>query len=214
VLIRLIDPMVSLAVDDRTGGLDLPVIFVVNHHSSVDPFLFGMLPLEMAFITSWPFRIPVYRWFMHLAGYINTADGWSEVDRRGRTLLASGCSLIVWPEGHRSKDGRLRRFRNGAFHLAVRAGRPIVPVCISGTDRLLPPGRRLLVPSRVTVTLLAPISVAAGTGDDDEVVRELREQAHFAIHTEWLRQRGAATVVGRHPVQQSECASTELASRG
>lgn len=157
ILVRVVPFMAPVRVEDKSGTLELPAIFVANHNSAVDPYLFGALPYENAFVTTWPFKIPFYKYVMGMARYINANAGWDQVLREGRKLMERGSSLIIWPEGHRSRDGRLRRFRNGAFRLAVQTGRPIVPVCIKGTYKLLPHGRRLLTPSRISMVVLPPI---------------------------------------------------------
>jgi len=182
-LVRVVPFMAPATVEDFSNGIKPPVIFVANHNSSVDPYLFGMLPFENAFVTSWPFRIPVYKWLMRLARYINSNDGWDIVWSKGKELLASGCSLIFWPEGHRSRDGGLARFKNGAFRLACNTGTSIVPVCILGTDRLMPPGSRFLTPSRVKMVILSPI-IPSGCGDNPDCIRALKDQARESIATE------------------------------
>ena len=186
-LVRVVPFMAPVTVEDFSNGIKPPVIFVANHNSSIDPYLFGMLPFENAFVTSWPFQIPVYRWLMRLARYINSDDGWEIVQSRGEELLASGCSLIIWPEGHRSRDGGLARFKNGAFRLACNTGISIVPVCILGTDHLMPPGSRFLTPSRVKMVILPPI-IPSGRGDDPDCIRALKDQARASIATELAKQ--------------------------
>ena len=187
LLVRVVPFMAPVRVEDLSGGLKLPVIFIANHYSSIDPYLFGMLPFENAFVTSWPFRIPIFNWGMRLAGYINTKDGWQAMKEQGGKLLSSGCSIIIWPEGHRSRDGRLTRFKNGAFRLACSTGTPIVPVCILGTDRVMPPGSRLLTPGRVKMILLPPI-VPSRHRDDPDCIRTLKDQAREDIAAELTRQ--------------------------
>jgi len=199
LLVRVVPFMAPVTVEDLSGGLTPPVIFVANHYSSIDPYLFGMLPFENAFVTSWPFRIPVFNWGMRLAGYIDTKDGWKGIREQGGRLLASGCSIIIWPEGHRSRDGRLTRFKNGAFRLACTTETPILPVCILGTDRVMPPGSRLLTPGRVKMILLPPI-LPSGRGDNPDCIRALKDRAREAIATELARQRlnpfGCAAGIG------------------
>ena len=180
VLIRVVPFMAPVTLDDRSGGFEGPAIFVPNHSSSIDPYLFGLLPLDNAFVTSWPFRIPFYNLFMHLAGYIDSTRGWQHVERQGGKLLARGCSLIIWPEGHRSRDGRLRRFKNGAFQLALATGRPIVPVCILGSRRMLPPGNRMLTPARIRMILLPPIHPSGDPANTDHI-KALKEKTSRAI---------------------------------
>jgi 1-acyl-sn-glycerol-3-phosphate acyltransferase len=183
ILIRVVPFMAPVVLEDRSGGFPKPAIFIPNHNSSIDPYLFGMLPMDNAFVTSWPFKIPFYSFFMRLAGYINSIRGWEHVQRAGTRLLESGCSLIIWPEGHRSRDGRLRRFKNGAFQLALATGRPIVPVCIIGSRQVLPPGKRFLSPARVRVILL-PTIMPSGSINNPEDIRSLKTRTKEAIGAE------------------------------
>lgn len=179
-LIRVIPFMAPVQLDDRSGGFAKPAIFVPNHCSSLDPYLFGLLPLDNAFVTSWPFHIPFYNFFMYLARYIDSTRGWPHVQEAGKKLLARGCSLIIWPEGHRSRDGHLRRFKNGAFQLALATGRPIVPVCILGSREMLPPGSRLLNPARIRVVLLPPL-MPVGNANNPDDIKALKERTKAAI---------------------------------
>jgi 1-acyl-sn-glycerol-3-phosphate acyltransferase len=183
ILIRVVPFMAPVVLEDRSGGFPKPAIFIPNHNSSIDPYLFGMLPMDTAFVTSWPFKIPLYSFFMRLAGYIDSTNGWEHVQRAGTRLLESGCSLIIWPEGHRSRDGRLRRFKNGAFQLALAANRPIIPVCIVGSRQILAPGKRLLSPARVKVILL-PAIMPSGSSDNPEDIMSLKTRTKEAIGTE------------------------------
>lgn len=181
ILIRVVPFMNPVVLEDRSGGFDKPVIFIPNHNSSVDPFLFGMLPVDNAFVTSWPFRIPFYNFFMHLAGYINSTKGWPHIRQRGKKLLNTGCSLIIWPEGHRTRTGNMGRFKKGAFQLAVETGRQIVPVCIVGSRQLLPPGQIFLTPARIKIILLPPLDPAANIQNHDAVIAlKERTKAHIA----------------------------------
>jgi 1-acyl-sn-glycerol-3-phosphate acyltransferase len=74
---------------------------------------------------------------------------------------------VLFPEGTRSASG-LRAFKNGAFRAAVRSGRPIIPVAITGTSRILPKRFRLLQPGAIDVQILPPIT--PGVASDDAVV--------------------------------------------
>ncbi len=154
---RLIPFMAPVQLDNQAGPLPKPVIYVANHLSSVDPYCFGVVDSEYGMFTSWPFKIPVFKWMMTWAQYVDTRRGWETINAQAHTLLADGCSLIIWPEGHRSRDGRLGEFQRGAFRLAFEANCPVVPVCFINTDSLLAPGCRLLSPARPKVVLLPPL---------------------------------------------------------
>lgn len=75
-------------------------------------------------------------------------------------VLAAGGAFGIYPEGTRSRDGRLHRARTGVARLALTTGAPIIPCALTGTDRLQPPDRRLPRPSKVTVSFGSPIDIA------------------------------------------------------
>jgi len=182
-IVRLIPFMAPVRLEDRSGGLPEPAILAANHLSAADPYCFGVLPGEYAFMTSWPFKIPVYRWIMDKSEYIDSSSGGYHIIEKSKALLARSCSLIIWPEGHRSTDGNLGPFQNGAFRIAHETGYPIVPVCISGTHTLLPPGKRLLSPAHIRVTLLPP-RYPDRSLSDRESVRSLKNLVHDDIRKE------------------------------
>jgi len=170
-LVKLIPFLAPVKVESRTGKIPSPVVFVPNHNSAIDPYLFGALFTDACFITTWPFKIPVYRYFMRLAGYIDAAEGWEKVCQNSVNALQSGTSLIIWPEGHRSRDGRLGRFKNGAFAISVKTGYPLIPVCILGSRKFLPPGKRLITASLVKLILLEPIYPEMGNDPRLEIIK-------------------------------------------
>jgi len=152
-----------------------PAIFVVNHCSFFDTYCMGLLPVfDIAFaVRSWPFKMWWYRRFMLLARYLNVEDdSWEDISAKGRKVLDAGGNLLFFPEGHRSRDGKLQRFYNGAFRMAVESGRPVVPLCLTGTGELLPPERWWMQPTHITMRVLAPVDPAGFEGDD--TVRSLR----------------------------------------
>lgn len=180
VLTRLVPFAAPVETDYLCKELPPVSIFVANHNSAIDPYLFGTIPVENAFVTSWPFRIPVYGFFMRLAGYVDARDGWGEVRNRCRKLLDGGSSVTIWPEGHRSRDMQLGRFKNGAFSLAVETGHPIVPVCILGSGKVLPPGAMWMNPRRVRLLVLPPC-YPEKLEDEAGAVRELKLRVREAV---------------------------------
>lgn len=130
---------------------------------------------------------------MKLAGYINSDDGWESVKKQGIKTLLTGSSLIIWPEGHRTRDGRLLRFRNGAFKLAVETGTPILPVCVLGSDSVLPPGCRFLNPGHVKIILLPPI-YPKNLCDINKAVTTLKKETKAAISAELEKNNGYSFV--------------------
>lgn len=145
-----------------------PHILVANHLSFFDVFFLSALPVfdVVTCLRSWPFKMPWYAPFMRWAEYVDVERlPWDKVvDEVGR-LVGEGHCVLLFPQGHRSRDGRLGRFYSGAFKLAVRLQVPIAPICISGSGQVLPPGRRWMAPADVQVECLEPIDPAAFPGD-------------------------------------------------
>ena len=121
-----------------------------------------------------------------MAEYIHSENGWDRIYEQSKQLFNSGCSIIVWPEGHRSKDGQVKRFKKGAFQIAIQSGRPIVPVCIIGSRKLLPPGKKLLSPSRLKMTVLPAIQIETDACSDEAVLL-LRHKTREAIEKELMK---------------------------
>lgn len=123
-----------------------PYIFMCNHQSALDIFsLLSSLPLSFRWIAKRElFFIPFFGWAIKRAGYIsldrkNPREALKAIEEAA-TRIREGLNIIIFPEGTRSKDGKLLPFKKGGFSLAVRSGVPIVPVGIQGTHRLQPKG--------------------------------------------------------------------------
>ncbi len=191
-LVKIIPFFAPVRVEYRAGRPPQPCILVPNHTSSIEPYLFGALWIDAGFVTTWPFRIPVYGLMMKLAGYVNADKGWDEMRRQSEALLKKGASLIIWPEGHRSRNGKFGRFKNGAFAISVSTGVPVVPVCILGAGRCLAPGKKALTPQRVRMILMAPV-YPEKTGDEYQRIIRLRETVRDAIAKTLRENPGPAT---------------------
>lgn len=158
-----------------------PRIFLANHFSVVDIWVLAVvLPVTTRFVAKRSlFWLPVLGQAMAVAGFIPI----DRKDRRRaiRTLQAAeepirrGASLILFPEGTRSRDGRLAPFKKGAFHLALAAGVPIVPVAISGSGRVQRPRSIAMRPAPVRVTFFPPIDTTAyGPEDLEALILDVR----------------------------------------
>jgi 1-acyl-sn-glycerol-3-phosphate acyltransferase len=137
-----------------------PYIIVVNHHSFFDTYCMALLPFhDVAFaVRAWPFKMFWYAPFMRLAHYLNVEDmKLSGILSAGTEVLKSGGSPLFFPEGHRSKGGKIQRFYSGPFKLACETGMKVLPLCLTGTDDLLPPGRWLMRPATICLNALPPV---------------------------------------------------------
>ncbi len=174
---------VTFEVSGPVGGASPGAVVVAHHASPMDiPAVLSALPGARFVAAADLFRIP-------LLGAAMRALGTVPVDRRhpehGRSQLAelavpdTGAPLAIFPEGAIAPLGEQLPFKAGAFFLAVRTSTPLLPLVITGTDRVLAPRGRLLVrPGVVTVDLLEPLDpVALSIGDP----HELRDRAQALL---------------------------------
>jgi 1-acyl-sn-glycerol-3-phosphate acyltransferase len=129
--------------------LDRALVYMSNHQSHIDiPVLYATVPSPSLRMVAKAelFRIPGFGRAMRAAEFVEVdrGDRARAVDslRRAAATLASGISVWIAPEGHRSRDGALGPLKKGGFHLARETGTPILPVALSGTRDVLPPDAR------------------------------------------------------------------------
>lgn len=160
-----------LGVRTDVHGLDAvdraqPPVIVSNHLSNLDgPLLVRTLPLDpRVLIKAEARRIPLVGWVMKLADFV-FVDRSSAAQRQEALEEAIGkirdkrCPFLVFPEGTRSRDGSMQEFKKGGFLIARRAGVPVLPVRISGTRRLLPPGRITCGAGTVRIDIFPPLDL-------------------------------------------------------
>lgn len=157
-------------------------VLAANHLSLLDILVLFRLFRDFKWVSKAEiFKVPVIGWNMSMNRYIRLQRGQREsvlamMDQCERTLRA-GNSIMMFPEGTRSKSGELQRFKTGAFELAVATGVPVVPLVITGTHHALPKsGFVLQGRHEIGVVVLEPVP-AAGTPEQlAEAVRELIAQ--------------------------------------
>jgi 1-acyl-sn-glycerol-3-phosphate acyltransferase len=174
-------------------GLDStrPVVYMANHQSLFDiPVLFVTLPGQARMLAKESlFRIPIFGWSIRLGGFIS-------IDRQDRSRakesfdaavdrLRSGTSALIFPEGTRSRDGRLLPFQRGGLLLALKSGLPIVPVGIEGTFAVQPKNSFAIRPHTVDVRYGEPIEVdELGIRDRAELTERVRAAVAQLARTE------------------------------
>ncbi|HUF78097.1 MAG TPA: lysophospholipid acyltransferase family protein, partial [Thermoanaerobaculia bacterium] len=142
-------------------------VFLANHQSMFDiPLVLGTVPVQLRFAAKRSlFRIPVFGWAIRAGGFIPVDRGDRAKARAtfaaAESRLRGGVSVILFPEGTRSLDGRIHAFERGGFLLALKTGLPIVPVGIRGTLGVQRRGRFGMTPGRVEVDYGEPIDPAA-----------------------------------------------------
>ncbi len=142
---------------------DGPLIFASNHESALDIWvLLEKLPRTVRFIAKQElFRIPVFGWYMRLGGHVSV-DRRNHVQavqslRNAARLVRGGTSLIVFPEGTRSRTGQVQPFKKGPFALALEARVPIVPVAVSGSSAVTPSGLVAVWPGTIRLAVGEPL---------------------------------------------------------
>jgi 1-acyl-sn-glycerol-3-phosphate acyltransferase len=156
-----------------------PVVYAPNHQSHLDILtLLGHLPGATRFAAKQEL------WRHPIVGGVLDTLGMIPIDREASAssievlnqAAKEASSIVIFPEGTRSRDGRLREFKKGAFVLAIATGLPIVPVCCVGTRRLMPRGSRLtVVPGPVDVFIAPPIpTTGLGYGDREALTARVR----------------------------------------
>jgi 1-acyl-sn-glycerol-3-phosphate acyltransferase len=162
------------------SGMDFkrPYIYMANHQSNFDiPVLLGHLTIQFRWLAKMElFRIPIFGRAMRKAGYISIDrnDRRSAINslKAAAEKIKNGVSVLIFPEGTRSRDGKIRPFKKGGFVMAIESGVPIVPVVISGTREIMTKGKFRVNPGQIHMRILAPIDTSTYTRKTKEVLME------------------------------------------
>jgi 1-acyl-sn-glycerol-3-phosphate acyltransferase len=160
-----------------------PYVVVSNHESFTDILLISHLPWEMKWLSKAElFRIPIMGWMMWLVGDIPVKRGFGpsalEAMARCRKALDNRVSVMIFPEGTRSRTSELLPFKDGAFRLAIEAGVPILPLAVSGTATALRKHDWRFGRSEAEVRVLEPVETAGLTLND---IPELKARVRRTI---------------------------------
>jgi 1-acyl-sn-glycerol-3-phosphate acyltransferase len=164
---------VKIVVENR-ATLDpaQPYVFMSNHASSLDIWtVFVAVPRRIRLIAKKQLgRIPLLGWVMRAGRFIfidrgNGVAARRSIDEAGQRIH-NGDSVLLFPEGTRTRDGALLPFKKGGFHLAVKAGVPIVPIALRGTRELMPAGSYLCRAGTVTAVIGEPIPTQGLTDEE------------------------------------------------
>src|SRR5204863_395543 len=140
-------------------------LFAANHQSIYDiPIVFASLPFQLRIIAKESLgKIPFVGWHLQRTGHVlvDRANPGPGVVKRMARLVAAGHSLIVFPEGTRSTDGSVGRFKGGSFVIALQAGLAVVPITIVGSRHVMLRGQVTVRPGSVTLIVHEPIETSA-----------------------------------------------------
>jgi len=155
-----------------------PAVYAANHGSALDILIvFGYMPVDFRIVYKKSLSfVPLVGWAIRLGGHVPIDRGNAFRARRSLDAAArrirGGTSVVVFPEGTRSPDGSVRRFKRGSFGLAIEAGVPIVPVSLVGVKSVVPRGLTSLRPGAVHVVLHPPLSAGGRSPDEAEALAE------------------------------------------
>ena len=139
-------------------------VFAANHQSIYDiPIVFSSIPFQLRIVAKESLgRIPFMGWHLHRAGHllVDRRNPGADIVQKMRRLVGESSSLIVFPEGTRSRDGLVGRFKKGSFLVAMDAQLPVVPVSISRSREVMRKGELMVCPGDVEVTIHSPIPTA------------------------------------------------------
>ena len=157
-------------------------VFASNHTSALDiPAIFTVLPNNFRWMAKKElFGIPMFGQGMTSAGYIpiDRSDHRAALHslHQAAARIQQGVSVLVFPEGTRSKERQLLPFKSGGLALAIRSGAPVLPLAISGARTCYPPGQYLFQPGLIQVRLGKPIPTQGlKMGDREELAQRVRQ---------------------------------------
>ncbi len=153
-------------------------VIVLNHATVIDIPALYYVPLNFRWVSKREvFRVPFFGQFLHLHGDIcidrgRASEAMEQLLADGKRWINRGVSVAIFPEGTRSKDGEIHRFKAGAFLLAHEAGVPVLPVVLDGTRNLIGPKAMFRWRNRITVRVLPPVGADEVAATDPKLLGE------------------------------------------
>lgn len=184
-----------------------PYVVVCNHQSLADIPVVSHLPWEMKWVAKEElFRVPFVGWMMTMAGDIpvDRADPRSgaQMLMQVRRYLQQKCSVIFFPEGTRSRDGRVYAFTDGAFRIAIKEQLPILPLALDGTVDALPKHTwRFGEASAIRLKVLPPIPTVGLKAGDTAALRDRARSEIIAQIAAWRGVEPESIDAGMEPAR-------------
>jgi len=134
-------PIKEQIINISDENFQIPSVIISNHQSLIDtPMMFSLYPKVIILVNDWVYRSPIFGHISKMADFYNVTAGIDSIIEKIRGRVNQGYSIIVFPEGTRSKTGKLQRFHRGAFYLAEILKLDIVPSVICGSKNSLKKG--------------------------------------------------------------------------
>lgn len=174
-------------------------VFIQNHVSMFDGHIaLKTIPGRFCGVENAAhYKVPFYGWLMKHGGSIPIYPGQKGQSERliceAQDRIERGYSILLFPEGHRTRDGKVGPFRRGAFLMALRNGAPVVPLAVRGLHEVFPKGSWILRPGHIEI-YVGPQIETAGLGDSD--LDALMQRVHDSL-SHWV---ATGTVPASAPV--------------
>ena len=177
LLVSYIIPIWNISIQGREkASRGVPYVIISNHQSILDILLINCLRFRFKWISKIENKkVPILGWYLRLAGYITVDRGdresKEEMLERSYMCLKQGTSIMLFPEGTRSVDREIGFFKRGAFQLALKADKPILPVLIDGTGGVLPKhGFIFSSGHRIKIRVFDPVPPESFNTDDPDLL--------------------------------------------
>lgn len=193
VVATALNPVWRFRTIGRLADPRRPYVAVANHESYADIFLISHFPWEMKWLSKDTiFRIPVVGWMMYMAGDIRLVRGNRDSVLAAlascRDRLSKRVSIMIFPEGTRSRSDAMLPFKDGAFRLAIEAGVPVLPIAVAGTRGAMAKGSFRYMRATAAARVLEPVSTEGLTLADvpalKATVRERIDAGRRALQRE------------------------------
>jgi len=164
-------------------------VFMANHLSFLDgPMLFMLIPQAVRVILKKEvYRIPIVGWGMHHVEFVpvdrkSIRGGKKSIEKASHLMREKGYSFLIFPEGTRSRDGKIQAFRRGGFFLALESQAAIVPMAIKGTFEIMPKGSFFVRRGKIDVAFQSPVSVQGYSRDTmEKLIEKVRSIIQAAL---------------------------------
>jgi 1-acyl-sn-glycerol-3-phosphate acyltransferase len=175
-------------INKESMDFSKPAIIIANHSSILDILVTVMQHPKLILVTNdWVYNSPVYGKLVQLADYYPVADGTDEATNRLKDIIADGYSIVIFPEGTRSPDGRMKRFHKGAFFLAEKLNLDIVPLLLHGCGDVTAKGDYMVTKGQMTMKYLPRIKSDDKSFGEDYVTKAKAITKYFKAEHEKLR---------------------------
>ena len=183
----LLTPMFVKVTGKENIKKNVSYVIVANHQSQYDIFvLYGWLGIDFRWIMKKELRNAPF------IGYASAKVGHIFIDRSSpvaamksiedaKKQLKNGTSVVIFPEGTRSRKGKLRKFKKGAFKIAHQLDLPILPVTLVGTNKIMGPGFLNVMPGKVKLIIHKPIDVKEYKDKPDELMKITRDTVEAGL---------------------------------